>query len=86
MRSSDRKTRSPKDRDLMNHTPAETRTSLILRLRDAEDVSAWNEFATIYGPVVYRVATHRRLCRLPVGKPLRDLPRGSLIGAESPGV
>jgi RNA polymerase sigma-70 factor, ECF subfamily len=45
----------------MHHTHAETRASLILRLRDADDVAAWNEFATIYGPVVFRVATNRGL-------------------------
>ncbi len=37
----------------------ETRESLILRLQDPQDVAAWNEFATIYSPVVYRVAIGR---------------------------
>lgn len=37
----------------------ETRESLILRLQDPGDVAAWNEFATIYSPVVYRVAIGR---------------------------
>jgi RNA polymerase sigma-70 factor (ECF subfamily) len=36
-----------------------TRVSLILRLRDAEDRVAWEEFATIYGPVVFNVARGR---------------------------
>ena len=43
----------------MNHTHAATRASLILRLQDADDVAAWDEFAAIYGPVLYRVATSR---------------------------
>ena len=43
----------------MNHTHAATRASLILRLKDAEDVAAWDEFAAIYAPVIYRVATSR---------------------------
>jgi RNA polymerase sigma-70 factor, ECF subfamily len=40
-------------------THTATRASLILRLQDAADVAAWDEFAAIYGPVVYRVATRR---------------------------
>ena len=40
-------------------SPPETRASLILRLQDAADVAAWDEFAAIYAPVVYRSA--RRL-------------------------
>lgn len=43
----------------MNHTHAATRASLILRLQNAEDVAAWDEFAEIYAPVIYRVATNR---------------------------
>lgn len=43
----------------MNHTHAATRASLILRLKDAEDVAAWDEFAAIYAPVIFRVATSR---------------------------
>ena len=37
----------------------ETRASLILRLQNAADIAAWDEFAEIYAPVVYRSA--RRL-------------------------
>jgi RNA polymerase sigma-70 factor, ECF subfamily len=36
-----------------------TRASLILRIQDAEDMAAWDEFAAIYGPVVFNVATSR---------------------------
>ena len=43
----------------MNHTHAVTRASLILRLKDAEDVAAWDDFAAIYAPVIFRVATSR---------------------------
>ncbi|MEQ1826086.1 MAG: sigma-70 family RNA polymerase sigma factor [Pirellula sp.] len=35
----------------------ETRASLILRLQDSADVTAWDEFVGIYSPVVSRVAT-----------------------------
>ena len=37
-------------------SPPETRASLILRLKDAADVAAWDEVAAIYGPLVYRMA------------------------------
>ena len=39
----------------------ETRASLILRLPDAADVLAWDEFAAIYGPLVYRLARRQGL-------------------------
>ena len=38
-----------------------TRASLILRLRSAEDVAAWDEFVAIYAPVIHRVAVGRGL-------------------------
>ncbi len=37
-------------------SPPETRASLILRLQDPADIVAWDEFAEIYAPVVYRSA------------------------------
>jgi RNA polymerase sigma-70 factor, ECF subfamily len=43
----------------MNPTHERTRASLILRLQDAEDIAAWDEFAAIYGPVVFNVARSR---------------------------
>ncbi|SMP57391.1 RNA polymerase sigma-70 factor, ECF subfamily [Neorhodopirellula lusitana] len=43
----------------MTSSPPETRASLILRLQDPADIAAWNEFAEIYAPVIYRSA--RRL-------------------------
>lgn len=39
----------------------ETRQSLILRLPDREDVAAWDEFAEIYQPLVYRLAISKGL-------------------------
>lgn len=44
----------------MNRDP-QTRASLILRLRDADDSRAWHEFAAIYEPVIYNVARKRGL-------------------------
>lgn len=42
-------------------TPPETRASLILRLQNAEDVAAWNDFVAIYVPVISRVAQRHGL-------------------------
>lgn len=42
-------------------SPPKTRHSLILRLRDREDVESWREFVAIYEPVIYRVAVGRGL-------------------------
>jgi RNA polymerase sigma factor (sigma-70 family) len=39
----------------------ETRPSLLLRLADRADQAAWQEFAQIYTPVVYRLALRRGL-------------------------
>ncbi len=39
----------------------ETRVSLILRLAEPDDVRAWQEFAGIYGPALYRLALRRGL-------------------------
>ena len=38
-----------------------TRASLILRLKRSEDIAAWDEFATMYSPVILRVALSRGL-------------------------
>jgi RNA polymerase sigma-70 factor (ECF subfamily) len=43
----------------MKPTHERTRASLILRLQDAEDMAAWDEFASIYSPVVFNVAANR---------------------------
>jgi RNA polymerase sigma-70 factor (ECF subfamily) len=43
----------------MRPTEDPTRASLILRLQNAQDMTAWDEFASIYGPVVFNVATSR---------------------------
>ncbi len=45
----------------MPNLPADTRASLILRLRNADDVVAWDEFVETYSPVVFRVARARGL-------------------------
>ncbi len=40
----------------MHPSPPDTRASLILRLQDAADVVAWDEFTAIYAPSVFRLA------------------------------
>jgi RNA polymerase sigma-70 factor (ECF subfamily) len=42
-------------------TPPDTRVSLILRLPDAANVAAWDEFVAIYGPLVFRMARRQGL-------------------------
>ena len=37
----------------------DTRASLIVRLADAQNAQAWDEFARLYQPVVYRLAVRR---------------------------
>jgi len=39
----------------------ETRASLILRLQDADDARAWDDFVQIYAPLVYRLARRHGL-------------------------
>lgn len=43
----------------MHSSYPETRASLILRLQDSDDIAAWDEFAAIYTPVLFRVALKR---------------------------
>ena len=45
----------------MNHLLPETRNTLILRLHDRQDDEAWNEFISIYEPLVYRLARSKGL-------------------------
>jgi RNA polymerase sigma-70 factor (ECF subfamily) len=44
----------------MSHGPT-TRSSLLVRLRDARDEEAWSHFVCIYAPLVYRFARRRGL-------------------------
>src|SRR5262245_48476322 len=41
--------------------PPLTRVTLLARIRDGRDTSAWSEFVQLYGPVVYRFARNRGL-------------------------
>lgn len=38
-----------------------TRASLLIRLRDTADRTAWHQFAELYGPIIYRFARGRGL-------------------------
>ena len=44
----------------MNDWP-ETNTSLILRIKDPQNATAWNELLAIYRPVIYRLARRKGL-------------------------
>src|SRR5881392_3121410 len=39
----------------------ETRPSLLVRIRDARDRDAWQQFVELYGPLVYRFGRKRGL-------------------------
>lgn len=41
------------------HHPPQTSPSLILRLRNRDDLDAWQQFAEIYQPLVFRLAVQR---------------------------
>ena len=43
----------------MTYSVPETRDSLILRLPDQRDVEAWDQFTSIYKPLIYRLARNR---------------------------
>src|SRR5688572_8669122 len=43
------------------NSPPETRASLIVRLPDQADARAWDEFADVYAPLVYRLARRHGL-------------------------
>jgi RNA polymerase sigma-70 factor, ECF subfamily len=49
--------------NFMLPSPSDTRTSLIIRLRDQEDRDAWDEVLAIYGPLVFRMALRQGLQR-----------------------
>ena len=42
----------------MNSTP-ETRSSLLIRVRDPADQAVWHEFAEIYRPLILRLARQK---------------------------
>src|SRR5688572_21825063 len=48
-------------RGAMLSSPPDTRASLILRLPNAADVAAWDEFVAVYEPLVFRLALGRGL-------------------------
>jgi len=58
----------------------DTRASLLIRLRDRTDQSAWNEFVTVYGPVIYRFARNRGLQDADAADMMQDVLR-SVTGA-----
>ena len=46
---------------MAEHQTPSTRPSLILRLRNADDLRAWQEFVEIYQPVIHAIARKRCL-------------------------
>jgi RNA polymerase sigma-70 factor (ECF subfamily) len=52
-----------------------TRASLLIRLRDRSDQPAWNEFVSIYGPVIYGFARRRGLQDADAADTMQDVLR-----------
>jgi RNA polymerase sigma-70 factor (ECF subfamily) len=58
----------------------ETRFSLIGRLRDHDDEQAWNEFALLYQPLIFRIARSRGLQHADAAEVTQDV-LGRVAGA-----
>jgi RNA polymerase sigma-70 factor, ECF subfamily len=60
----------------------ETRATLLLRLRDATDDAAWNEFIRDYGPMLYRFVRSRGVQDADAADIVQDVMRrvGNAIG------
>lgn len=58
----------------------DTRQTLLMRLRDAEDQRAWEEFVELYAPVIYRFTLSRGLGKEDAGDVVQDVMR-SIAGA-----
>lgn len=62
------------------HEFPDTRNSLLLKLKDRGDCESWQEFVTVYRPVVYRMARRRGM----QDADAQDLAQGVLLSmAES---
>ena len=59
-----------------------TRITLLNRIKDAEDVEAWVEFARLYGPVVYGFARKRGLQDADAADVVQDVLRSVARNAE----
>ncbi|MEM9645225.1 MAG: sigma-70 family RNA polymerase sigma factor [Planctomycetota bacterium] len=59
-----------------------TRASLVMRLRDREDVDAWGDFVSDYGPMLYRFVRSRGLQDADASDVVQDVMRsvGMAIG------
>jgi len=59
-----------------------TRASLLIRLRDRSDQPAWNEFVSIYGPVIYGFARRRGLQDADAADTMQDVLRSVTSAIE----
>jgi RNA polymerase sigma-70 factor (ECF subfamily) len=59
-----------------------TRITLLARIKNADDVSAWGEFAKLYGPVVYGFARKRGLQDADAADVVQDVLRSVARNAE----
>lgn len=59
-----------------------TRPSLLVRLRDARDADAWQQFVELYGPIVYRFGRRHRLQDADAADLTQEVLRGVSAGME----
>ena len=59
----------------MSHDPLPTRQTLLIRLRDAGDQQAWEEFVEIYTPLVFRYCRKRELGEADVADIVQEVMR-----------
>ncbi len=65
----------------MVHAPT-TRSSLLVRLRDARDEQAWGHFVRLYGPLIYHYARRRGLQDSDAADVTQEVLRAVLGGAD----
>ncbi len=65
----------------MSYGPT-TRSSLLVRLRDARDEEAWGHFVRVYAPLVYRFARRRGLQDSDAGDIAQEVLRAVLRDAD----
>src|SRR4029079_1988400 len=65
----------------MNQSP-ETRASLLLRIRDAQDHLAWTDFIDIYAPLIHAYSRNRGLQDADAADVTQEVLRAVAVHAE----
>src|SRR6187455_1376442 len=59
-----------------------TRATLLIKLRSGDDTAAWQEFAKLYGPVIYGFARKRGLQDADAADLMQDVMRSVSVAAR----